>query len=194
MAERKTVVTTFRLSQGALQSLQKEAREQKTSLNTLVNQIIAKHLEWDSFAHKYGFVNFPQDFYTGIIHAADESQLTKAAVEAGSQLREYLLFSFGKANASTLVEALSFAGKYAGLGGIELKSVGSRHRLIIHHNLGRKHSLYLSRLLETAIALVVGSRPDSEIGDELVMMEFDGTLAQEQASFPQPKSDELRHF
>ena len=195
MAERKTVVTKFRLSQTTLQSLQKEAREQKTSLNTLVNQIIAKHIEWDTFAHKYGFVNFPQDFYSGIILATDESQLTKAAVDAGRQLREYLLFSFGKANASTLVEALSFAGRYAGLGSIELKSAGPRYRLAIHHHLGRKHSIYLSKLLETAIPLVIGSRPTSEVGDELVMMEFDGALPQELASFPQPKSEnEIRHF
>ncbi len=189
---KKTAVTTFRLSQEALESLQKEASEQKTSVNTLVNQIIAKHMEWDTFAQKYGFVSIPQDFYTGIISTTDEALLSKAAIEAGKQLREYLLFSFGRATPATLVEALGFAGKYAGLGSIEMKCVGPRCHLAVHHSLGRKHSIYLKTMLDTAISVVFGHRPTSEIADGLVAMEFNLPPQHEIEPFTQ-KQDEMRY-
>ena len=192
LVPKKTAVTTFRLPQDALESLQKEAAEQKTSVNTLVNQILAKHMEWDTFAHKYGFVSIPQEFYSRIMSATDEVLLSKVAVEAGKQLREYLLFSFGRATPATLMEALGFAGKYAGLGNLELKCVGPRCHLAVHHGLGRKHSIYLKTMLDTAISIVFGHRPTSEIADELVSMEFNLPPQYEMEPFTQ-KQDEMRY-
>ena len=192
LVPKKTAVTTFRLPQEALESLQKEASEQKTSVNTLVNQILAKHMEWDTFARKYGFVSIPQEFYSRIMSATDEVLLSRAAVEAGKQLREYLLFSFGRATPATFIEALGFAGKYAGLGNLELKCVGPRCHLAVHHSLGRKHSIYLRTMLDTAISIVFGHRPTSEIADELVSMEFNLPPPHELPPFTQGQ-DEMRY-
>lgn len=47
---------TFRVDEYDLQRLSREAEQNSTSLNTLVNQIFKKHLSWHSNATKAGFI------------------------------------------------------------------------------------------------------------------------------------------
>jgi len=168
----KPATTTFRLDRQTLAFLRKQAEEQKTSLNTLANQIFSKYAEWDAFGEKYGFVNFPHDFYRGIIDSADEEQLRRNAIVAGKQLRDYLLFSFKRADPSTFVSGLRLAGRYSGMGSFEIEQERSHCKVIVHHGLGRKHSLYVCTALEEAIVTIVGVRPKSEVTDVSVIIEF----------------------
>ena len=168
----KPATTTFRLDGTALAFLRKQAEEKKTSLNTLVNQIFSKYAEWDAFAEKYGFVNFPHDFYRGIIDSANEELLKRNAIVAGKQLRDYLLFSFKRADTSTFVSSLKLAGRYSGMGSFELEQENSHCKVIVHHSLGRKHSLYVCTALEEAVVSIVGVRPKSEVTDVSVIIEF----------------------
>ncbi len=156
-----------------MHTLQGEASEQKTSLNTLVNQIFSKHVEWDMLTQKYGFVNFPQEFYKEIIESTAENALVAGAEEAGKRFREYLIFSFNQANIETLILALRRSGRYSGLGILEVKESGPKRYLVIHHNLGRKHSLFIKTLLESAITSVAQSPTKSEVADGLVAIEFE---------------------
>ncbi len=162
-----------------MRTLQEEASDQKTSLNTLVNQIFAKHVEWDMLAQKYGFVNLPQEFYKGIIESTEESTLLTRAEEAGRRFREYLIFGFNQASSETLNLALRRAGRYSGLGVLEVKEFGPKRYVVIHHNLGRKHSIFLKTLLESAIASITQSPIKSEIADGLVAIEFESRQALE---------------
>ncbi len=168
----KPATTTFRLDGQTLTFLRKQAEEQKTSLNTLVNQIFSKYAEWDAFGEKYGFVNFPHDFYRGIIDSADEGQLRRNASVAGRQLRDYLLFSFKRADTSTFVCSLKLAGRYSGMGSFEIEQERSTCKVIVHHSLGRKHSLYVCTALEEAIISIVGVHPKCEVTDVSVIIEF----------------------
>ncbi len=168
----KPATTTFRLDGQTLGFLRKQAEERKTSLNTLVNQIFSKYAEWDAFGEKYGFVSFPHDFYRGIIDSADEEQLRRNASVAGSKLRDYLLFSFKRADTSAFVSSLKLADRYSGMGSFEIQQERSFCKVIVHHSLGRKHSLFVCAALEEAIVSIVGVRPKSEVTDVSVIIEF----------------------
>lgn len=164
---------TFRLDEQTLEFLRRQALEQKTSLNTLVNQIFAKYLEWDSFAQKYGFLNFPNDFYKGIVESANEELLRQNASLAGKRLRDYLLFTFKRADTDAFLNSLKLAGRYGGLGSFAFEQQQSLCKVVVHHNLGKKHSLYVGAALEEAVTTIVGSRPKSEVTEASVILEFE---------------------
>ncbi len=147
-----------------------------------MNQIFSKYAEWDAFAEKYGFVNFPHDFYMGIADSADEEQLRQNARIAGKHLRDYLLFMFKRADPETFVTALKLAGRYSGMGSFELEQGRSHCKVVVHHNLGRKHSLFVGAALEEAVISIIGVRPKSEVTDVSVIIEFETAPALETVS------------
>jgi hypothetical protein len=159
--------------------LRKQAEERKTSLNTLVNQIFSKYAEWDAFAEKYGFVNFPHDFYMGIADSTEEEQLRQNARIAGRHLRDYLLFMFKRADPETFLTALKLAGRYSGMGSFEIEQGRSHCKVVVHHNLGRKHSLFVGAALEEAVISILGVRPKAEVTDVSVILEFETVPALE---------------
>ena len=167
----KNSVITFRVPEELLDFIRQEALEQKVSLNTVVNQILTKHYEWDAFAQKYGFVSYPPEYYKDILETADENGLSQKGLESGPQSRNYVLQRWKKADIETMLEAFRISSKYSGLGNLEMKKEGSRFQLYIHHGFGRKHSIYVKSLLESAI-LAAGSTPTSEITANSIIVEF----------------------
>ncbi len=167
----KNSVITFRVPEELLESVRKEASEQKVSLNAVVNQILTRHYEWDAFAQKYGFVSFPPEYYKDILDIVDEDGLSRKALESGPQSRDYLLLRWKKADIETMLEAFRISSKYSGLGNLEMKKEGSKFQLYFHHGFGRKHSLYVKGLLESAI-IAAGSTPTSEMTANSVIVEF----------------------
>ncbi len=55
--EKKTSVATFRLPDPLLEQLRSEAIAERISLNTLVNQVLHRHAEWDVYVEKMGMIN-----------------------------------------------------------------------------------------------------------------------------------------
>ena len=51
-AVKKTVTMTFRLDENSVQKLREESEYRQISLNTLVNQILRRFVEWDMYESK----------------------------------------------------------------------------------------------------------------------------------------------
>ena len=173
----KSSVITFRVPEALLDFIRQEALEQKTSLNTIVNQILTKHYEWDSFAEKYGFVNFPPEYYKDLLDAADEDILAQRGLEAGPQSRNYIQLSEKSADVESMIHAFRVSAKYSGLGRLELKREEPKYQLFVHHGFGKKHSIFVKSLLESVIRGIVGTTPTSELTANSVVVGFQTTRA-----------------
>lgn len=174
----KSSVITFRVPEELLEFVRQEASEQKTSLNAVMNQILTKHYEWDAFAQKYGFVQVPPEYYKDLLEATDERVLANRALDAGPQSRDYIRLRWKTANIDSMIQAFRDSAKYSGLGNMEMSKDESKYQLHIHHQFGKKHSLYVKNLLESVITLIAGSPPSSEMTDNSVIIEFQTPQAQ----------------
>jgi hypothetical protein len=58
----KTVTKSFRVSEGAIQVLSREAERQRVSLNTFVDQLFIRYAEFHRFARRAGSMVIPRDF------------------------------------------------------------------------------------------------------------------------------------
>lgn len=88
-------------------------------------------------------------------------------------MKEYLLFMFKRADAESFVKALKLAARYSGMGSFEFEREGSIFRLVVHHNFGKKHSIYVGAALDEAVRTIVRAKPKTEITDISVLLEFE---------------------
>ena len=173
----KSSVITFRVPEELLEFVRHEALEQKTSMNTVVNQILTKHYEWDAFAQKYGFMSCPPEYYKDILEAADEEILSRRGMDSGPQWKDYIRLYEKSADVESMIHAFRIAAKYSGLGSLEMKREEPNYQLYVHHGFGKKHSLYLKNILESTISSVVGTTPTSEMTPTSVVVGFHTTRA-----------------
>lgn len=52
----KTITMTFRVNENLMRKLKEDAEDHEISLNTLVNQIFNRYVEWDSYEPKVGMI------------------------------------------------------------------------------------------------------------------------------------------
>ncbi len=160
-----------------LEFIRQEAMEQHVSLNTVVNQILTKHYEWDAFTQKYGFVSLSPEYYKDVLEAADEEALAQRALQAGPQLRDYVRLYEKSADVESMIHSFRIAAKYSGLGSLEMKREEPKYQLFVHHGFGRKHSLYVKNMLESVISSIVGTAATSEMTNNSVVVDFQTTRA-----------------
>ncbi len=55
-APTRTITMTFRINESLMKKLKNEAEDREISLNTLVNQIFRRYVEWYSFEPKVGMI------------------------------------------------------------------------------------------------------------------------------------------
>jgi hypothetical protein len=58
---------TFRLGNGILNELHQEAEQRRTSLNTLVSQVLQSHTEYHTFAARAGMVSMPKSLLISLM-------------------------------------------------------------------------------------------------------------------------------
>ena len=56
VTSKKTATMTFRIDEDILNKLRTESEHRETSLNTFVNQIFKRYVEWDMFESKVGMI------------------------------------------------------------------------------------------------------------------------------------------
>ncbi|TSA16694.1 MAG: hypothetical protein D4R72_06255 [Nitrosopumilales archaeon] len=67
---------SFRIEKNHLKQLHSEAKQNNTSLNTLINQIIKQYLEWYSIVSKTGKIPIQKEILRMLIDKLDVSDLT----------------------------------------------------------------------------------------------------------------------
>ena len=99
--------------------------------------------------------------------------------QSNTQLRKLALVRqraynvlFQRINLDTFVSAISLFSKYAGFGSYEIESDGRDHTVVLHHELGRKWSIYVAYLMSEGLKSQLGISPRFQIAENSVIFEF----------------------
>ena len=170
---KKTVLRTVRLNQELDSILRDDAEENNLTVNGLINRIMAKYVEWDRHTEKFGFISFARQTFKSMLEEVDERKVEEIATNTGSSaLKAVTLFWFKELNAETLLKTISNYCKYSGLGVSEVKVDGAQCTMTFRHDLGRKYSIYLKSALSQFVKTALGTVPETEITDDLVVIRF----------------------
>jgi predicted DNA-binding ribbon-helix-helix protein len=148
---KKTESITFRLESEILDNLRQEAKRKDVSVNTLVSQIARQHTSWHSMAAYAGFISVRKPFITKVLESQDEEKIKSlACYVARSSNKDFILMLRGKYNihsALDIIETWIRISGYSYTHNIENLDYSNRaHTFVIHHDMGRRWSLYLAEL------------------------------------------------
>jgi hypothetical protein len=77
----KTTTRTIRLPSSIDSIIQKDAKEKRTTVNSLISATLTKYAEWDRFAESFGFICLPRNGFKLIIDSLDDETIKRIAEE-----------------------------------------------------------------------------------------------------------------
>lgn len=142
---------TFRLPEELLEELKAEAENEQVSVNTLVNQVLNRHVGWERHSNKLGFLQFPRPFVREIFRDVDNKRIQQIACDyCKDDVKELILMKEGIFSLITFISmfnewlrASSLVHRY--------KKIGESHHYVIYHKLNEKFSVYLASLLMSVL-------------------------------------------
>jgi hypothetical protein len=169
----KTVTRTIRIPDHLDDILQKDSKEKRSTTNALISSILTKYAEWDRYTESFGFISLPRSGLKLIMESLDDETIKQIAGQIGSSHgKELIMFFFKKLTLDTFVSAISLFSKYAGFGSYEMESNGRDHTVVLHHELGRKWSIYVAHLMSQGLKSTLGISPKFQIAENSVIFEF----------------------
>lgn len=156
---------TFRIDSHSIDELQREADQNQTSLNVLVNQILKRYTNWDSYENRIGMMPVPKVMLTSLIDKAIDTakkngikeeaigpfrdQLIKEAAKVAFDImKDAVLFMKKQYNIWTVLSVLQEYMKVSGINSDHRIESGRKHVFVIQHELGESWSIFTKELLK----------------------------------------------
>jgi ethanolamine utilization protein EutP (predicted NTPase) len=82
------------------------------------------------------------------------------------------MFWFKRLSPDTFLDQLALFCRYAGLARYEIKTDEREHVIVLHHELGKKWSIFLSRIIEQVMKNTIKVIPKFDITEYSVVFRF----------------------
>jgi hypothetical protein len=169
----KTETIAFRLDVSIIEKLRNEAGQRDISLNALTGQILKQHIDWHSNAAKAGFLTVRRGLIVKLLELATESELVRIAEYiAKKETKNFVLMLRNEYN---ITSALDVVETWIRIAGYPYRHdvAYSKHSYTIHHDMGKKWSIYLSEQYRFLFEDFGLKRVDFEITDSVISFSVD---------------------
>jgi hypothetical protein len=137
---------TFRLDSSILNKLHHEAEQKDISVNTLVNHIIRRHIDWHSNAAKAGFVTVRRGLLSNLINRLPNDEISSIAEYiAKNDTKDFVLLLRNEYNIESALDVIETWIKISGYP-YRHEANYTRHSYVIQHDMGKNWSIYLAEL------------------------------------------------
>ena len=173
MSSKKTSSISFRINEEYEKILRDIAEENKTSLNTLANQIFGNYVEFELYAKQFGTLRMSTDTFRRMLASLDEKNIMEIATQCGSQeVKEFILFKWKEVNSKTVTDFIKVYFDMCGYGRCNLAATEGNVTFSVHHDLQEKGSLFLKHLFESLIRISLDKDCKTTITKDTVTISF----------------------
>ncbi len=173
MSSKKTSSISFRIDEKYEKVLRNIAEENKTSLNTLANQIFGNYVEFELYAKKFGTLRMSTDTFRRMLDDMDEKRIIEIATRCGSQeVKEFILFKWKEINSKTVTDFIKIYFELCGYGRCNLDETEGNVTFSVHHDLQEKGSLFLKHLLESLIRTALNKDCKINVTSDTITISF----------------------
>ena len=173
MSSKKTSSISFRINEKYEKVLRGIAEENKTSLNTLVNQIFGNYVEFELYAKKFGTLRMSTDTFRRMLDDMDERNIVETATRCGSQeVKEFILFKWKEINSRIVTDFIKIYFELCGYGRCNLDETEGKVTFSVHHDLQKKGSLFLKHLLESLIRTALNKDCKTNVTSDTITISF----------------------
>ncbi|WP_337861625.1 hypothetical protein [Nitrososphaera sp.] len=162
-SKRATVTMTFRIEESVMAALRSESEKKEVSLNTLVNQVLKRFVEWDMFEPKVGMIPIARPVVQTLFEKMSREGVVEMAQKVGKgAVHDIALFMKSKMDLDSFLSWLEMRMKNSSIE-FSHRVRDGRHVFIMKHDLGYNWSLYHKTLLELIFNEVLQKRVESVI-------------------------------
>jgi hypothetical protein len=144
----KTQSITFRLPKRILEQIELDARQNNTSENVLVKQILTNYVDWFRVTKGIGIIPISKESLQKLTQNLGGDAIYDIVENIHSLIKNSALIKYGRYDLAAAVESLSMYLQMSNFQLVRLKEENS-HRFLIAHNLGIAWSLVLEQLFKT---------------------------------------------
>jgi hypothetical protein len=146
---------TFRLDSQLLDWLREESEQKRTSLNTLVTQVLQSHAEYHTFAAKAGMISMPKALIMKLVEKLDpQAMIMLSEYIAKNDLKDTILLMKSRYTPDTILEFIDSWARVAGFAYRHHSGGGEgskkKHSIVMQHDMGERWSLFFIELLRFA--------------------------------------------
>ncbi|MEW5840440.1 MAG: hypothetical protein AB1753_05490 [Thermoproteota archaeon] len=162
-SKRATVTMTFRIEESVMAALRSESEKKEVSLNTLVNQVLKRFVEWDMFEPKVGMIPIARPVVQTLFEKMSREGVVEMAQKVGKgAVHDIALFMKSRMDLDSFLSWLEMRMKNSSIE-FSHRVRDGRHVFIMKHDLGYNWSLYHKTLLELIFNEVLQKRVESVI-------------------------------
>ena len=158
-ADTKSTTMTFRIYEDLIGRLRREAENDGKSLNILVNQILKRYVEWDSYEAKVGLIPIAKPVLIQLFENISEDKIIEIAVNVGrNAVKEITLFMKHQMNVESFLQWFETRMKMSSveISHQRLEHNNNIHSYIIKHDLGKNWSIYHKTIFESILQDILG--------------------------------------
>lgn len=163
---------TFRIDEDVLNKLRTESEHRETSLNTFVNQIFKRYVEWDMFESKVGMVPIAKPIIVELFGKMTKEEIVDMANRIGKNVvRDIALFMKGDIDLNSFLSWFEARMKASSIE-INHNIKGHNHIFIVKHDLGENWSLYHKTVLGLIFHEVLDKKVDFDFNARMISFRF----------------------
>jgi hypothetical protein len=161
---------TFRLDEGVLTTLREESERRHVSLNTMVNQILQRFIEWDMYESKVGMISLFRPVAAQLFKKMNKQEIIELA-SSRDATNDAALFMKSTVDLESFLSWLDIRLRSSSVE-ISHNIKNGSHTYILKHDLGENYSLYQKTILELIFNNVLGKPIDCSFSDTILSLRF----------------------
>lgn len=172
LSTKKTSTMTFRIDEDVLNKLRSESEHRETSLNTFVNHIFKRYVEWDMYEAKVGMVPIAKPIIVELFGKMAKDQVIDMANRIGKNVvRDTALFMQGDISLASFISWFEARMRASSIE-INHNITNNNHTFIIKHDLGENWSLYHATVLGLIFREVLEKKVDFDYNVGMMSFKF----------------------
>jgi len=134
---KKTDNVSIRIDSKLSSKLHEKCEEQKISLNTLINHILEKQVNWNDLVHEMGWITIFRSTFRELLDSTSKDTIQKIASSTGStELKNSLNYFYGHVNLDSIL--VLFKKRFQSMNvQFRILSFDDKSKIIIQHDLGK---------------------------------------------------------
>jgi hypothetical protein len=146
--KRKTSTFTLRIDEDIIKLLQNESQLQDISLNTLINKILKRYVEWDSYEPKVGMIPMAKPVITTLFNMMSEEEVSDLVLNFGKNVvQDIAYFMKMKSDPNSFLTWFEIRMRRSFVEFNHLQE-DDNNIYILKHDLGYNWSLYHKKILK----------------------------------------------
>ena len=169
-----SVTRTIRIEDDLNRAIEKLAKEDRTSVNFVINSALRQFIEWDMVTGKFGLATFPLSLVNKLFQKYSDVECEEIGKWAAHELfKPFTEYQFGSFTFETSLEAIRKLGKYTGRFKFDDTQNGGQHIIFLKHSSGSKCSHYYLGLSQTLFGEMLKLNVRTELTEDLCIAKID---------------------